>query len=100
MYNRNMTKYQKIYQEMISKYKQEFESFKTLHDNFVSNPNAYREQFNLEGEKILEIIREHESLLTKHSDNSGYGKFSSNLSEKFWNEVKKVYPKIDFIGVH
>lgn len=25
--------------------------------------------------------------------------FSKNLSEKFWTEVKKLFPKIDFVGV-
>lgn len=76
-----------------------FSSFQTLHDDYVKNPTLWQEKFNLEGVKILEIIREWERKLCQHSERGQFGKYSSSLAEKFWNIVRIDYPKIDFIGV-
>ena len=85
---------------MIGENKEIFDNFKIIHDNYIQDPNKYRDEFNQQGEIVLEIIRKYEKLLTRHSDNSSFSKFSTNLSDKFWVEVKKIYPKIDFVGVH
>ena len=56
-------------------------------------------EFNKEGEKIVTIIREWENKLCSTSDKAGYGGYTTNLSEKFWTEVRKSFPLIDYVGV-
>jgi len=76
-----------------------FEYFKKLHDSYVEEPEFWQANFNEEGKKVTEIVRNWERKLCRHSERGQYGKFSSNLAEKFWNEVRIHFPKIDFVGV-
>jgi len=94
-----MSKYKKVFDEMRYQNKQAFDSFKEIHDQFAMQPNKWREEFNEKGEEIQMIIRRYENQLCSHSENGGFGKFTGNLSEKFWGEIRKVFPKIDEIGV-
>lgn len=92
-------KFKQVYDLMIEQNKVAFEEFKKLHDNFVTDPKKYQEQFNREGYDIQDIIRKYENILCGKSENGGYGKFSANLAEKFHQEIKKDFSKIDYIGL-
>ena len=94
-----MTKYQKYFQEMLEENSELFAEFKLLHDKYAINPEEFQSELNNKGEKILEIIRTYEKNLCLKSTSSQYGKFASNLSEKFWDAVRGHFSKIDFIGV-
>ena len=84
---------------MIRQNKLVFDEFKKTHDNYCTNPKTYKDQFNEEGEKIQMIIRRYENQLCRHSENGGFGKFTGNLSDKFWEGVRSLFPKIDEVGV-
>lgn len=92
-------KFKQVYDLMIKQNQEVFDSFKAVHDNFVLDPKKYQEEFNLEGYDIQDLIRKYENILCGKSENGGFGKFSSNLAEKFHAEVKKIFPKIDHIGL-
>ena len=94
-----MTKYQKVFADMLNQNQQAFEEFKIIHDQYSSAPQKFKKEFNDQGEKIQMIIRRYENQLCRQSENGGFGKFSGNLSEKFWEEIRKLLPKIDDIGV-
>lgn len=94
-----MVKYKKIFDEMVRQNKQVFEEFKEIHDQFAVQPNKWRTVFNTKGEEIQMIIRRYENRLCSKSENGGFGKFSGTLAEKFWEEIRKNFPKIDEIGV-
>lgn len=94
-----MTKFKKLFDEMLSKNRELFIEFKIIHDQYQNDPKKYRDEFNRLGEQVLPIIREYENLVCGKSENSGYGKFSAKLAEKFQEEVKKNYPRIDFVGI-
>jgi|SRR3989344_2940229 len=94
-----MTRYKQEFNKMWDENRQLFESFKNLHDNFVKNPENYQFRFNKVGKKIVEIIRDYEARLCGKTERGVYSKFSQNLSDKFWNEVRLHFPKIDFVGV-
>jgi hypothetical protein len=93
-----MTKYKEVVNDMIEYNKEVFTDFKKLHDKFQEDPKEYQSEFNNEGEKILRIIRRYENILCGKSESGKYGKFSSSLSDKFWNEVRIHFPKIDAVG--
>lgn len=93
------TKYQQLFLRMLKENEDVLAAFKELHDKYAAAPDKYQDEYNREGEKVLEIIQKYERMLTSHSENSGYGKFAGNLSDKFRSAVKVLYPKLDFIGV-
>lgn len=95
-----MTKYKKAVDEMLEYNHDLFVSFKKIHDQFMQDPQSVKEQFNQEGEKALRIIRRYENQLCSKSESGMYNKYSANLSEKFWEEIRKHFPKIDHIGMN
>ena len=93
------SKYKQYYRDMIKQNSELFEKFKIVHDNFVEEPEKYKDQFNEVGEKVMEIVRSFEQRLTSQMTGSGYGKFSNNVTDKFRDEIRKDYKKFDFVGV-
>jgi len=76
-----------------------FDEFRIAHDAFAADPENNKTQFNESGNKILPIIRQYERMLTSEMSGSQYGRFSNNLSDKFWETIRRTFPKIDFVGV-
>lgn len=93
-----MTQYQKFFQLMLTENAELFDSFKGIHDAYILNPQANQTRFNQIGGEVLDVIREYERKLCGNMNSGMYGSFSQNLSQKFWDEVRKVYRKIDFVG--
>lgn len=94
-----MTKYREYFERMITNEKEAFDKFTKLHMQYSLDQDKLQEEFNKEGGKIVTIIREWESKLCSTSEKAGYGGYTSNLSEKFWLEVRKSFPLIDYVGV-
>ncbi len=94
-----MTKYRQVFFEMIQKHEKEFASFKDIHDAYLKDPQGNKEAFDREGKKILEIVQTYEDILCGKTDRGTFAKFSNNLSEKFRDQVRAFFPKIDFVGV-
>jgi hypothetical protein len=94
-----MTKYQGYFQQMMEENFKLFDSFKPIHDKYALDPEKYQDEFNKAGVPVINLIHEWESKLCSHSEKGQYGKFSSSLSDKFWNEVRTVFPQIDWVGV-
>lgn len=94
-----MTKYKQVFVEMIKKHETAFAAFKDIHDDYLKDPKAFKEKFDTEGAKILEIVQEYENILCAKTERGTYAKFSNGLSEKFRAQVRAFFPKIDFVGV-
>jgi hypothetical protein len=90
-----MTKYKKAFKEMLEDNQKLVSEFKIIHDNFAKDPSSWQDKFNEEGTKILRVIRRYENNLCSRSENTGFGKYSINLSDKFWEEVRAFLPLID-----
>lgn len=69
------------------------------YDQYGLEEEKYQEEFNSIGEKVLAVIQDWENKLCLQSEKAGYGNYTTNLSEKFQAEVKKVFPLIDHIGI-
>lgn len=95
-----MTKYKQVFEEMLSQNKAVFASFKKIHDQYVENPASFKNELDNKGRGILRIISRYENRLCGKSENCGFGKFSSNLSLKFWEKIRLLFPKIDEVGVN
>ena len=94
-----MTKHQKLFQEMVEYNEDLFKIFKELNSKFDTDPDSIKEEFNTTGEKVLRVVRRYEDILCSKSESGRYGKFSSNLADKFWEQVRGYFPKIDFVGM-
>ncbi|HUD19646.1 MAG TPA: hypothetical protein VMR81_04335 [Patescibacteria group bacterium] len=93
-----MRQYQKFYEQMIADNQELFDTFKGIHDAYVLNPELNQAKFNDIGREVVDVIREYERKLCGNMNSGAYGAFSQNLSQKFWDEIRKVYKKIDFVG--
>ena len=76
-----------------------FDEFLKIHEAFVANPDTNKAKFNRIGSDVMDVIRRSERLLVSRSESTGYGKYSTTLSEKFLAEVRKDFPKIDHVGI-
>lgn len=83
---------------MVKKNEKLFSDFKRIHDK-VEGDKSLRKEFNQLGEEVTEIIRVYVDDLCRTSEGSGYGNYTSKLSDKFWNEVRKEFPLIDDVGI-
>lgn len=94
-----MRAYQESFQKMITENRDLFDNFQNVHDAFVLNPDVNKAKFNQIGREVTDVIRDYERRLCAQMGKGQFSKFTQNLSEKFWAEVRNVYPKIDFVGV-
>ncbi len=84
---------------MLDKHASLFDRFRLVHDAYVRSPSLHQQEFNDIGDQVLEIIQKFDQKLCGKSERSGYGSYSSKLSEKFWEHVRKNFPKIDSVGL-
>ena len=84
---------------MLEDNKELFDSFKLLHDEYALNPSAFQDKFNTQGEKVMAVIREYENRLCANTERGMYSKYSTQLAEKFQNEVRTHFPMVDRIGL-
>lgn len=94
-----MTKYKQYFQEMLADQKKVFDDFKKIHDLFESDRMKYQEEFNRQGAVVMDIIHDWEKRLCARMEGGKNGVYSANLSEKFKDEIRKIFPKIDLVGV-
>ncbi|RJQ37913.1 hypothetical protein C4559_02910 [Candidatus Microgenomates bacterium] len=94
-----MSKHKEIFEEMLSQHKELFDEFKVIHNKYSLDQKKFQAEFNEKGQEVLDIIRKFENMLCSQSEGGKYGKFSTKLSEKFWEPIRKLFPKIDFVGV-
>lgn len=76
-----------------------FDEFARIHSKYQINQEENQEEFNKIGRKVQKVIREWEQKLCGRSEGSGYALFTGKLAEKFWGEVRALYPMIDYVGL-
>lgn len=94
-----MTKYREAVELMLSENKELFDEFRAIHDAYVLNPSVNQAKYNSIGSTVMDVVRDYERKLCAKMGGGMYSKFSTNLSEKFMEEIQKTFPKIMFIGV-
>lgn len=94
-----MTKYREAVEVMLTENQELFDEFRAIHDAYVVNPSANQAKYNSIGATIIDVVRDYERKLCAKMGGGVYSKFSTNLSEKFMEEIKQIFPKIMFIGV-
>lgn len=93
------TKYKEYYEKMVSENKDLFEKFTKIHFEYSIDQNASQDTFDDSGTKVLDVIHEWENRLCKTSEGAGFGSYTTNLAEKFQNEIRSHFPLIDHVGI-
>ena len=93
------TKYKEYYEKMVEENKDIFDEFTKAHFEYSIDEDKNQENFNRIGKKVLDITHEWENRLCKTSEGAGFGNYTTNLAEKFQNEIKSHFPLIDHIGI-
>lgn len=93
------SKYEVYFQEMLEQNRELFEEFIEIHNKYAENPKEWQEKFNEVGSPVLDVIRKYENRLCAKSGNTGYGKFTTTLADKFQAIVKQYFPKISQVGI-
>ncbi len=94
-----MTKYKEYFQKMLADNKKLFDDFLILHNEYGMDQDGLQEKFNEQGKKVMEVVREYENRVCANTERGMYNKYSTNLAEKFQNEVRKHFPLIDHVGL-
>lgn len=92
-------KFKEYFDRMVEVEKKLFDNFKVLHDKYALEPEKYQEEFNENGERVLQVIQHWEGKLCRQSEVGGYSFSTPRLAEKFKEEIKKNFPEIDNIGI-
>jgi hypothetical protein len=95
-----VTKYKETVQKMVSENSVLFTNFKNIHDRYGLHLDTnLQEEFNTIGKEVMKVIREYENKLCGRSESNGYASYSGNLAQKFMDEIRKLFPHIDRVGI-
>ncbi len=95
------TKYKKIFEEIWNKDKELFQKFVLLNNDYddPDRREELEEEFQKIGGKVKDMLQEGENELCRQMEKSEKRVFSSNVAEKYWDEVRKYFKYIDMVGV-
>lgn len=94
-----MVKYKQHVADMLAVHKELFDAFREIHDKYEKDPASWQRALNEKGMELIPIMQRWENSLCAKSESGKFGKFSSNLADKFRAEIKVHFPKIEHIGM-
>jgi hypothetical protein len=94
-----MVKYKEFFNMMFEQNKEKFQKFMLLCQDYLKDKKKYKEEFDREGREVRDIVEFWERKLCKTMEGGNKAVYSSNLAEKFREEVKKIFPPFEEIGV-
>ncbi|OGJ37215.1 MAG: hypothetical protein A2383_03315 [Candidatus Pacebacteria bacterium RIFOXYB1_FULL_39_46] len=92
-------KYKQYFQMMIEQNKVLFAEFAKAHEQYQADPSKHEQEFNQLGSQVTEEVRNWDRRLCSAMGRGQFSQYSQNLSEKFWGEIRKLFPLIDQVGV-
>jgi len=94
-----MVKYKEYFYKMCSENQALFAEFKFIHNLYSQDKRGNQVVFNEQGLQVRKVIEDWDHRLCSHMEKGKNSTYSANLSEKFWGEVRSLFPLIDFVGV-
>lgn len=93
-----MVKYKEYFKRMCEENKKVFDEFLFIHNLYKENKKANQVIFNEQGATVRRIIEDWDRRLCNTMEKGNNATYSARLSEKFWGEVRTIFPLIDFVG--
>lgn len=94
-----MVKYREYFDKMCQENKPLFDEFLFIHNLYEKNKKANQVVFNELGAKVRRVVESWDKKLCGRMERGSHASYSKNLSDKFWGEVRKLFPLIDYVGV-
>ncbi len=88
-------KYKKMFDEMMEKNKALFAEYCDLQAKYDGHPKKYAEELSEMQRKVLRVIKSTENGLCARTETTGRGNYSTALADKFWEEVRAVFPRVE-----
>jgi len=94
-------KYKHFYNLMVEKNQDLFDDFKEIHDAFANDEtnDKIAEEFHSVGREVKDKMHDWERRLCSGMGRGQYAHYTTQLSEKFWDHIRKTYPLIDKVGL-
>lgn len=94
-------RYKKIFEEIWEQNKELFQEFIILNNDYGDSERRkeVEDDFQKVGEEVKALLQEGENRLCGHMEKGVNRVFSSNLADKYWDEVRKYLKYIDMVGV-
>ena len=94
-------KYKQIFETIWNENKILFQKFLLLNNDYsdTKKRKSLEEKFQTIGKQVRDLLLEGEQDLCRQMEKSEHRFYSSNLSEKYWDEVRKYFKYIDLVGV-
>ncbi len=92
-------KYKKFYELMTAENQKLFDEFQPIHDGFVENNDQWAEQFHRVGRDVMDVMRDWERRLCSGMERGTNAVYSHQVSDKFWQEIKKRFSHIEMVGL-
>ena len=92
-------KYKEYFNNMFEQHRELFTQFMLTNQDYMADRQAHSEAFNQQGKQVKAIVTEWEARLCGRMERGKNSTYSANLSEKFWDEVRKYFPCIDEVGI-
>lgn len=82
-------------------HKEALSAFQDIHDQYKAKQRdmKLKKEFDAVGKSARATMEEWDARLCQQMEKGKNSVFSSKVSEKFWNEVKKDFPLVDLVGV-
>ena len=95
----SQAKYKQYFLKMEEQNKELFAEFFQIHQLFEMEGEKHQEKFHSVGQKVVDIVRDWDRRLCSAMGKGAFSQYSQKLSEKFWDEVRVMFPLIDKVGV-
>lgn len=92
-------KFREYFQKAFEDNREQFQLFMLTCQDYMSDRQKYSEEFNRQGKPVKHILDEAEARLCGRMERGKNAVYSANLSEKYWDEVRKYFPCIDEVGI-
>ncbi len=93
-----MVKYKEYFQTMCRENQALFDEFLVIHNLYKADKKTNQTAFNELGTTVRRLIEDWDRKLCKTMEKGNNASYSQRLSEKFWGEVRTLFPLIDFVG--
>lgn len=92
-------KFREYFEKAFNENRQQFQLFMLTCQDYMGDRAKHSEEFNRQGKEVKRILDEVEARLCGRMERGKNAVYSANLSEKYWDEVRKYFPCIDEVGI-
>lgn len=94
-------RYKQVLENIWNKDKELFQKFLLLNNDYADpkKRKGLEEEFQKIGKQVKDFLVEGEQDLCRQMEKSEHRFYSSNLADKYWDEIRKYFKYIDLVGV-